>query len=338
MRWINRLAPIGALAIFALTPSSAASNPITLSLAYFSSDGSHLYQMAIRPFVEAVNADPAGLIRIEVHFSGELGPDPTQQVRLVQDGVADMAFIIPGYTPDLFRDNAVIELPGVYRDLNEATLVFSRLVAADAFRGYEDLFVVGAFATEPESIHLRPTIAGVADLAGKRIRVNNVVEGAALEALGAVPVLVPINQTPGAIGRGEVDGATVPPAALIEFGIARVTTTHLMLGVGSAPLALVMSQEAFDRLPVEAQSLIRRFSGEWLSQGFIDGYRLLDQQAMSQLSATPGRTVIIPTEAEQEQVDARFAAVVAEWVGADPRNADLFAVVQTELARIRAGE
>jgi hypothetical protein len=91
-------------------------------------------------------------------------------------------------------------------------------------------------------------------------------------------------------------------------------------------------------LPVEAQSLIRRFSGEWLSQGFIDGYRLLDQQAMSQLSATPGRTVIVPTEAEQEQVDARFAAVVAEWVGADPRNADLFAVVQTELARIRAGE
>ena len=161
---------------------AAAAEPIKLKLAYFSSDRTTTYLATIKPFVDAVNAEAADLLEIEVHFSGALGKDPRQQLQLVLDGTADIAFIAPGYTPERFPDNTLIELPGMFRGIRDATLVYTRLVAANALRGYEDLFVIGAFATEPESIHAKVVAGSLDELQGKRIRANNPAQAAALDA------------------------------------------------------------------------------------------------------------------------------------------------------------
>ena len=90
-------------------------------------------------------------------FGGALGKAPAQQPQLVRDGVADIAYIVPGYTAEQFPDNAVIELPGLFRDQREASLVFTRLIAANALRGYEDFVVINAFTAEPHrSIRASP--------------------------------------------------------------------------------------------------------------------------------------------------------------------------------------
>ena len=128
------------------------------------------YHSAVKPFVDAVNAEAKGLIEIEVHFSGALGKSQAQQPQLVLDGVADIAFVIPGMVPGRFSDNAVIELPGLYRSMREATLTYTRLIAANALRGYDEFFVIGAYGSELESIHARPPVTSLASLKGKKIR------------------------------------------------------------------------------------------------------------------------------------------------------------------------
>ena len=75
---------------------------------------------------------------------------------------------------------------------------------------------------------------------GLTIRVNNPTEASALQQLGAIPVLLAINQTTEALSRGTIDGATLPPSILSEFGVGRVTTHHFMIGLGGVPTALVM--------------------------------------------------------------------------------------------------
>ena len=157
-------------------------------MAYFSSDRTTTYLAAIKPFVDAVNAEAAALVQIDVSVSGTLGKNPTQQLQLVLDGIADLAFVVPGHTPERFPDNEVIELPGLFKNLREATLVYTGLIAANALRGYDDLFVVGAFTAEPETIYTRLPVASLGALAGMRIRSNNPVQGAALAGLGMVPV------------------------------------------------------------------------------------------------------------------------------------------------------
>ena len=121
-----------ALLLCALVPVVAAvAGPITLKMAYFSSDRTSTYLAAIKPFVDAVNTEGAGLVQIDVSLSGALGKNPIQQLQLVLDGSADLAFVVPGYTPVHFPDNEVIELPGLFKNIREATLVYTGLVAAN---------------------------------------------------------------------------------------------------------------------------------------------------------------------------------------------------------------
>jgi TRAP-type C4-dicarboxylate transport system substrate-binding protein len=322
-----------------LTLSSAASaaEPIKLKMAYFSSDRTTTYLAAIKPFVDAVNAEAQGLLQIGVSLSGTLGKDPTQQLQLVLDGTTDLAFVVPGYTPARFPDNEVVELPGLFKDIREATLVYTGLIAANALRGYDDLFVVGAFTAEPETIHTKLPAASLKDLAGMRIRSNNPIQGAALAGLGMVPVEVPINQASSAISSGKLDGAMVGPAPLIEFGIARVVSNHYLLAVSAAPLLVVMNREKFEGLPEQAKQIIRKFSGEWAAERYIEVYRSENEASLESLKLDPHRNVVVPSPADLARANAVFRAEVDAWSATDPRHRQLLAEAEAELNKIRGG-
>ena len=328
----------GALLAFALLPAAAAAEPVKLKFAYFSSDRTTLYLAGIKPFVDAVNSDGAGLVEIEMNFSGALGRNPAQQLQLVLDGTADMALIIPGYTPERFHDNTVIELPGTYRSMEEATLVYTRLTAANALSGYQDVYVLGAYATEPETIHSRPPVASLNDLRGKRIRVNNPAQGKALTKLGAIPEVLAINMVPASIGNGEIDGATVPPGALIEFGISRMTSSHYLLGIGAAPLAMVINRKKFGSLPKESQDLLRKYGGEWMAWHFIATNKRENNEAITQLKSDPNRKVSVPSASDSKQAQAAFEEVVKDWLAESPQHRELLAKAEAELAKIRSGQ
>ena len=96
-----------------------------------------------------------------------------------------------------------------------------------------------------------------------------------------VAVRMPINKVPRAISRGEIDGAAAP-APLIEFGIARVAAHHYLVGVAAAPLTVVMNREKFDSLPVKAQEVIRKFSGEWTAERYIATYVMENSRAIAE--------------------------------------------------------
>ncbi len=318
-----------------MLPGAARAQQVTLTLAFFSSDRSSIYLKAIEPFVTAVNTAGEGIVSIDVHAGGELGRDPRQQLQLIADGTADIAFIIPGYTPERFPDNGVIELPGLFYDVREASLTFANLVERGELRGYEDLVVIGPFAAEPSSIHSHLPAGSLDELAGQRIRVNNPVEAAAVTGLGMVPVPAPLAEASNAISAGTLDGTTSPPSPLIEFGIARVATNHYLLGISSTPLPLVMSRRSFEALPTEAQAIILHFSGEWLVEAYLGAVEADNERAIETLSADLRRHVIYPSTVDLERAAAAFAAVAESWLAADPRRPDLLALAESELHAIR---
>ena len=174
-----------------LSPIATAAEPIKLKMAYFSSDREPPFVAVLQPFADAVNREARGLIEIAPYAGGTLGRSYPKQTQEVLDGVADMAWVDPGLTSERFPDNDVLEIPGLFRDMREATLVHSRLAAAGALRGYEDFYPIAAVANFPLIIHTRPPIASMADLRGKILRVNNLIEGRALQSVGITPVVMP---------------------------------------------------------------------------------------------------------------------------------------------------
>lgn len=333
---MNRIATIIAAAAFVLAPLGASAEPIKLKLSYFSSDRTMLYLAGVKPFVDAVNAEGKGLIEIEVFFSGALGKSPAQQPQLVRDGVAEMAYIIPGYTGDKFPDDAVVELPGVYRDQREASLVYSRLVNKGELRGYEDFVVVSAFTAEPHSIHTRKPISSLADLKGLTIRANNPIEAATFEKLGMKAKVMPVNAITDALSSGTIDGAAIPPAMLGEFGVSRLAAHHYIIFADAPALALVMSRKVFDGLPDKAKEIVRKYSGEWSVARSNAFFADVNPKAMQALKDDPRRTVIFPSEADRRTIDAAFKAVIDEWAGKSERNKALLDMAQAEIAKIRA--
>lgn len=327
-----------AIIALALLPAAAAAEPIKLKLAFFSSDRANVYLAAIKPFVDAVNGEAKGLIDIEVHFSGALGKSQAEQAQLVLDGKADIAFVTPGLTPERFPDNTVVELPGLYRDMRGATLVYTRLTAAGALRGYEDFFVVGAFTSEPQSIHTRRRVASLDDLKGLKIRANNPMQAATLEKLGMVPVIMPLNQVANAISAGIIDGAPMTQTILFEFGVSRVATYHFFLGIGGSPLAVLMNRKTFESLPARVQEIIRKHSGEWTAERFIKNFDVVNVQMMEQLKSDPKRTVVIPSKSDMERADAAFKAVTDEAMDKSPRSRELLRAAKSEIAKLRASE
>jgi TRAP-type transport system periplasmic protein len=321
-----------------LISTGASAEPITLKLSFFTSDRSVAYQAAVKPFIEAVNSEGAGLLKIDVYLSGALGGVQRDLPQQVLDGTADIAFVVPGQNPERFVDNAVVELPGLFRDVREATLTYTRLVAANALSGYHEFHVIGAYATEPETINSRKPILSLADLKGQKIRTNNPTEATAFAKLGAVPVVLAFNETAPAISSGALDGATVPAAQLFDVGIGRLTSNHYLLKTSVAPLALVMNRKVFDRLPQPAKDLIRKYSGEWAASRFIEVYEAAQAKSLEKIKADGRRTVVTPSPADAKTAQRAFRSIVDDWAGANAGNRQLLKLTESELAIVRHAE
>lgn len=327
-----------ALIAVCLLPVAANAEPIKLKLSFFSSDRAILYLGGVKPFIDAVNDDESGLIEIEPYFGRAFGKSPAEQPQLVRDGIADIAYIVPGYTAEAFPDNALIELPGLFRDQREATLVYTRMIAANALRGYEDFIVIGAFTGEPQCIHTSRPVLSLADLKGLTIRVNNPIEASTFEKLGMRTQILPVNKLADAISSKAIDGAAVPNAMLAEFGVGRLTSHHYMIYADAPTLALVMSQKRFEALPAKAQELIRKYSGEWLANREAAFFQSVNTKAVEDLQADPRRKVVFPSPSEHPIIQAAFRVVIDRWAAEDPRNGKLLAMAEAEIARLRAGQ
>ncbi len=309
---------------------------ITLKLAFHPPPQSATFQGAIKPFAEAVAQESGGAVAVALYPDAALGGKLTTQLDLVESGTADAAFVIPGFTPARFPDNFVFGIPGLFNDIGEASLVFSRLVHAGKLAGYGDFFVIGAFCTEPFTLHARKKLTTLADLNGMKLRAANSADEIMLRQLGADARIVPGDKILSSIESGTIDGATLHAGPLYDLGISKVTRFDYFLRLGCAPLTVLMNQERFARLPKSAQDIIRNQSGERFAANYATQMAAHNEKLLAAMRADPARTVTEPPAAETAAAAKAFEPVIAAWLAEQPRNRATFAAVKEALADYRA--
>lgn len=326
--------------VFAATISVSLANadPVKVKLGHFAGDTEETYTGAIKPWADAVNAEARGAIVIELYPNGALGRNLTQQAQLIDNGVQDIAFLVPGLSPGRFPDDAALALPGLFKDMNESSVVFDNLVRSGKLRGYEGFFPVAEFGTAPFSIHLRKPISSLDGLKGLKIRAGNAIEGEMLKDLGATPIVIPVNEIAEAVGRGTIDGTTAQPQTIEQFGIDRVTSFHLMAPLGSAPLAELMSRKVFDGLPKEGQDAIQKYSGRWFVQRYLDAGNPSNDKVMGRLRSNPRHQVVDLTPDDRKKWDETANRVIAAWTAKDPANAKALELVKAEITKVRSSK
>jgi TRAP-type transport system periplasmic protein len=329
------LASAAAMPAAALLGSSLAHADDHLKWAVFTPDSEVTFRTVMKPYAETVQRETNNAVVFDLFPNGALGRNPGQQPQMVLDGVADLAWVIPSYSPGRFPDTEVLELPGMFKDLREASLVASGLAAQHALRDYGDFFIVGLWGTAPYSIHTNFPVNSIADLKGKTIRASSKNESAALRAFGAVPIGMPVTEIPEAISRGTISGTTSHMSPFFDFGLDRVTNNHFFIGLGVVPLCVLMNKKKFDALPETSRAVIERNAGDKLTKVWIDSITAYNAANLEKLKSNPKNKVVFPSQAELDEAQKLLAPVREEWVAASERHKELKAALDAELAKVR---
>jgi len=306
-----------------------------VKLSFFGPDTEVNYAKAIKPWAEAINADPSGAIKIELYPNGALGKSLPAQPQMILDGVADIAFVNPALVPGRFPDDQVFELPGLVGNMREGVALYQALLKSDSLRGYSDYYVLGTLMNVNANVFSRKPIKSVGDLKGLKVRISGAVIGQTVKELGVVPVLMPPNEVVEAMGRGTVDATTTVPAAVVDFGIDRVTSHDYLIQLGTNSFSVLMNRKKFESLPKAAQDVLAKYSPGALNDTYVKNLSAYNSELIAQFRADNKRTVVAPSEADLATIKAASEKVTADWIAKDPHNAELLAKARQLLAQIR---
>jgi TRAP-type C4-dicarboxylate transport system substrate-binding protein len=327
-----------ASALAAMTAAAAAGAQEKLKFAVFTPDAEMTHQIVMKPFAARVNKDAAGAVVIETFPNGALGRNPGLQTKLLNDGVADIAWVIPSYTPGVYLDDDVFELPNIIQDSVEGSVAAWRLLQKGMLRGYDQYYMIGLFTSSPYTFHTNYKVTKAADLKGKKIRGVGAISTESIKALGSVPEGMPFNQLVEAISRGVIDGTTGHPIAVFDFGVHRVANSHYLGRIGTVTLGIFMSKKKFDSLPAPAKAAIEKHRGEELSRAFGKMSEDRNKELVAEWKKDGKRTVTEQTKEDMADWDKMLGPVVTAWEGKDARNKALLAALRQELANVRAGK
>lgn len=247
--------------IMLIAPASA--QDFTFRLHSFGSPTSLDHTKHLDRWAEKVEADSDKRIKIEVYPAMQLGGKPSDLVQQLEDGVVDIIWTLPGFTPGRFPGTQGLELPfmntGTSASMSPAAMEF---ITDHLQREFDGIYVISVHATDASLIHtVDAPIKTMADFKGLKLRVAGRFIGEAVKALGATPVGIPLPGVYEALSRGQVDGMLINWAITKPFRFYEVTNHHSDLRLYQSMLMTLMRQESYDRLPANLKAVIDRNSG-----------------------------------------------------------------------------
>jgi len=223
----------------------------------------------LEPWMARINAESDGRIEIQHYPSMQLGGKPPELIDQAIDGVADIVWTLPGYTPGRFPRTEVFELPFVMTDAEAVSRAFWQLAKETMLdQDFKDMKVLGLWVHGPGLIHSKDPITSLDDLKGIKLRAPTRVTNDMFSSLGATPIGMPVPAVPEALSKGVIDATVVPWEVTGALKINELVSNHTSFGedaLYTAAFVLAMNQATYDALPDDLKDVIDRNSGLELS-------------------------------------------------------------------------
>jgi TRAP-type C4-dicarboxylate transport system substrate-binding protein len=265
------------------------------------------------PWAKMVEEKSKGRLKITIYPGSTLGK-AVDHYDMVKDGVADMGFTTPGYTPGRFPLIAATELPLLFKSSRGGSLavmsIFDKYFKAEL----KDVKVLWVWVHPPGHFHFaKKPVKKLEDLAGLKIRAATPMLTTMVRTLGAIPVSIPAPDTYTALERGTVDGTIFPWEAISSFKLAEVLRHHAEVGLYVAPLFTMMNQKKYDSLPPDLRKVIDDLSGAWGAE--FNG-KVWDQNELVGIEAIKkaGATIYKVPPEERDRWAAKLKPVEEDWV------------------------
>ncbi|MBR0564748.1 TRAP transporter substrate-binding protein [Azoarcus sp. L1K30] len=306
------------VAALALMPTLAAAEEVVLKVAHFLPPVSPAHTKFIQPWCDKIEAESKGKMKCQIYPAMQLGGTPPQLLNQVRDGVADIVWTLPGYTPGRFPVSEVFELPFMtttHEASSRAFWDFSQKYAQKEFAGTHPIAV---WVNGPNVLHFRDKqVKTLDDLKGVKVRAPSRLGNSLLAALGATPVGMPVPQMAESLSKGVIDGALIPWEVVPATKTHELTKFHAEAGSGNAmttaTMIFVMNKKKYDGLPADLKKVIDDNSGRetsaWVSAQFKDA----DAGGRAKTEAN-GNTIYQIDAAEMAKWQAAARPVTEEWI------------------------
>jgi TRAP-type transport system periplasmic protein len=307
---------------------------VTLRLHHFLPPKSNAHARLLDPWAKKVGELSGGKVEIQIFPAMQLGGKPPELYDQAKDGVVDIVWTLPGYTPGRFPRTEVFELPFIASPRGIVNAQASQEYA-EAHLGEEtgDVKVLAFWSHDHGVIHCRNKIETLADLQGQKLRFPTRLAGEALKAVGVAAVGMPVPQVPESLAQGVLDGAVVPWEVVPAIKLHELVKFHTEIPgtptFYTATFFIVMNKAKYEGLPDDARKVIDETTGMVLA---TEAGKVWDQAGADVRKMVEGKGNIILTLSETDKAAWMKASanVTEAWVAEmKGRNIDAPALMES---------
>ncbi len=296
----------------------AKSDVITLKLHHLLPPVSHAHKNMLVPWADKVMKESGGRLKIEIYPSMQLGGAPPQLASQARDGVVDIVWTLPGYTPGLFTRTEVFELPFMHSSTVATTQAINEFVEnhPEDFKAYK---IIAMHVHAGQAFHSRKPIRTVADIKGTKIRTPTRTGAWLIEAMGATPVGAPVPKIPEFLSKGIVDSVLVPFEIVGPLKLNELVDYHIILDdpkverINTSTFMIAMNRAKYESLPADLRKVIDNNSGMNIAKWIGEIWEAAEKPG-KELAAKSGEIFALPP-AEVAKLRAMTEGPVTErWI------------------------
>jgi TRAP-type C4-dicarboxylate transport system substrate-binding protein len=319
-------ATIATIASGLSAPASA--QEVTLRLHTFLAPVANPPKTFLIPWIQKVEKASNGKLKVQPFWAMQLGGREVQLLDQVRDGVVDIAWTLPGFTPGRMPRVEPFELPFVHKDPVSSALALQDYQAKHLGPDLADYHPLVLNTHAGFLLQTKDPILKMSDLKGKKIRGASRASVWLLEAIGATGVGLPLNELPQALSTGVIDGSLLPfeiaPAVKMQDLVSHFSElSGPQPRLGTNVFTFLMNKQSYSKLSAELKKVIDDNSGRKLAPFAIQVWDMIDADGLKVMQSKPKNKFVTLSAAETEKyrklvqpVFARFKAEV-DKSGAD---------------------
>ncbi len=311
---------IAGAATAALMTSAAVSQAqeVTLRMHTFIPPVANPGKTFLTPWAEKIGKESNGRIKVQPFWAMQLGGKAPQLLDQARDGVVDIVWALPGFSPGRMPRVEPFELPFVHKDALSTTLAlqdFQDKHLGPDLKDYQPLLL---HVHDGFLFQTKDPILKLSDLKGKKLRAASRGGVWLLEALGATGVGLPLPQIPQALSKGVIDGVTLPYEIAPAVKTAELVS-HFSSLAGSQPrlgtnvFTFLMNKDSYEKLPPDLRKVIDDNSGRNIARAAGENWRAIEEPGRKVIEAQAKNKFYVIPEAEVAKMKAAAEPVFDRW-------------------------
>jgi TRAP-type C4-dicarboxylate transport system substrate-binding protein len=298
-------------ALLSCAVTQAQDKPVNLKMSSWV-PAQHPLNPSFIAWAEDIKKASGGTITATMFPSEQLGK-AFDHYDMARDGIADLAYVNPGYQPGRFPIMAGAGLPFIFANAKGGTAAIDAWYRQYAAKEMKDVKYCFAFIHDPGTFHSKKKLLLPTDVKGLKVRPATSTIGQMVTMLGGTNVQASAPEARDALERGVADAITFPWGSIGLFGIDKVVNFHMDVPLYTTPFVWVMNKDKYESMSAAQKKVIDdHCTTEW-AEKVATPWADFEFAGRAKLAGLPGHESYKLTPEQTDAWRKAVAPMEAQW-------------------------